>query len=84
MIPIRITCFLGVVLGGLFLPLWLFVILICAYAFLFTPYELIPLAVLIDAEFGDAAQGVWYVYTLATVLVLVCSVYIKPYLRFYR
>jgi hypothetical protein len=80
---IRAISFIGVAIGALFLPLWSFVILAVLYAFVFSGYELIVLSVLIDAQFGDTGAGVWYAYTLSASLVLLVSVYLKPYLRFY-
>jgi hypothetical protein len=84
MTPVRIISFLGIVLSALFLPVWLFALLTLVYAFLFSPYEVLVLAVLVDAQFGDVGLPVWYAYTLVASLVLLFVVYLKPYLRFYK
>lgn len=83
MIYVRTLSFIGVIIGAFFLPFWVFVILAFFYAFLFSGYELIPLTVIIDAQFGDPEVGIWYAYTLASSLILIASVLLKPHLRFY-
>lgn len=80
---LRATCFLGVVLTTLFLPLPLFIVGALVYAFLFSPYEVLALAILVDAQFGDTETPMWYAYTLVASLALLISVYAKPFLRFY-
>lgn len=84
MIVIRILAFGVVVTGALFLPFWYFVPLACVYAFVFSPYELLILGVLIDAEFGDPSLGMSYRYTLAITCIVLASFFLKPYIRFYR
>ncbi len=79
----RIFSFIIVVIAGLFLPLPVFVAVAFVYTLFWQSYELCVLAVCIDAQFGDTNIGVWYVYTLATMLILLSVVYLRPYLRFY-
>ncbi len=81
---IRISSFFAIVLIGIFLPLWVFVCGACIYAFFYIPYELLIVSVFIDAQFGDAHTGVWFVYTLVVIALLSLSILSKPYLRFYR
>jgi len=70
--------------GGLFLPFWYFVPCICIYVLLFrAPYELLVLAVCIDAEFGHGNALSAYWYTISVSLAIVIVQYLKPYLRFY-
>lgn len=80
----RAICFFGVVLTTLFLPLPLFVLTALVYAFIFSPYEVLAFAVLVDAQFGDTETPMWYAYTLVASLALLISVYAKPFLRFYQ
>ncbi len=84
MMMTRILSFIGVVLASLFLPFWFFILYACIYALIYGPLELLVLAVCIDAQFGDVKSGVWYQYTLAVVGILIISVSLKPYLRFYE
>lgn len=80
----RTICFIGIVLTALSLPLPFFVVLSFVYAFVFSPYELLPIAVLVDAQFGDTERGLWYAYTLTATVALLISTYARPYLRFYQ
>ena len=79
----RIFCFLGTVLIALFLPFWAFVLAALVYALVWNAYELLVLALFIDAEFGDRSQSIWYLYTLSVACILTFTLYSKPYLRFY-
>jgi hypothetical protein len=83
MIYIRVCTYVVVVLCGLFLPLWAFAIGVVCYALAFEPYELIVLAVCIDAQFGDATQSIWYLYTAITVSISTVVMFTRPYLRMY-
>ncbi len=80
---LRIISFIGITLVALFLPLWVFVCFALLYAFVFAPYELLILAVCIDAQFGDTARGVWFVYTGIAALVTLAVMAARPLLRFY-
>ncbi len=79
---IRIWCSLLMILVALFAPFWAFVILAFLYASVWTPYELLVLAVCIDAQFSNATVSVYW-YTLTVSIFLIMSVYVKPFLRFY-
>lgn len=79
----RILFCLGMILCALFLPFWIFVVLILLYTLLYNGYELIPISLAIDALFGEPGRGVWCMYTLATLSIVVIMVLIKPHLRFY-
>ena len=79
---IRVLLFMGVVGGALFLPFWYFVPLASLYAFFFSPYELLIVAVLVDAGFGDEKTLMGYYYTLAVSFILILTTFMKPYLRF--
>ncbi len=80
---IRIICFVFVTLVALFFPLWVFVCFALLYAFVFAPYELLVLAVCIDAQFGDTARDVWYMYTGVAALATLAVMAARPLLRFY-
>jgi len=84
MIVLRVSSFIGVLIAMLFLPLWIVVPIVCLYALVFTGYELLILAVCMDAQFGDMRHGIWYMYTLFVSVVLLCAIKIKPHLRFYN
>jgi hypothetical protein len=83
MIYLRTISFIGVTATALFLPLWVFVCVALVYALVFSPYELLVLGVCIDAQFGDVARGVWYVYTGVTALLTMFTMGVRPFLRFY-
>ena len=80
----RICFFLIVLLITLFFPLWAFILGAFLYALLYTPFEILILAVCIDAQFGDPSRGAWFLYTLSAGCVVLITVYIKPQLRFYQ
>lgn len=73
-----------VVLAMLFLPFWVSVCFMLLYAYVYSAYELLLIAVLIDAQFGSAENGLWYLYTLSASFILILTVYTKPHLRFYQ
>lgn len=79
----RIWCSVGMMLAALFLPFWVFALLAFFYACVWTPYELLAIAVLIDAQFGNPELGSAYIYTLVVSMFFVAGTYIKPLLRFY-
>ncbi len=80
----RVLLFFIVILTALFMPLWSFVGIAFVYALLYTPYELLILAVCIDAQFGDPYRGLWFLYTLSASGIVLITVRLKPQLRFYR
>lgn len=71
-------------LTALYLPFWCFAILACIYTCVWLPYELLIIAVLVDAQFGSAPFATSYLYTLTTSIFIVTSIYAKPFLRFYK
>ncbi len=79
---IRFAAFIVLILATFFLPFWVFVVGAIMYGIFFTPYELLILAVCVDAVFGEQASGnVWYLYTLLTSIIVFCIACIKPYVR---
>lgn len=80
---IRFVSFIALAMSALFFPWWVFACASLVYVLIFTSYELLALAVCIDAIFGDPNVGMWYVYTLTVSLLLVASSFVKPYLRMY-
>ncbi|HEU4677519.1 MAG TPA: hypothetical protein VFS75_02265 [Candidatus Paceibacterota bacterium] len=78
----RIIAFICLFFAALYLPLWLFALGAVAYAFTFRAYELLVLAVLIDAEFGEPGTGA-YRYTASVAIALLFAALVRPYLRFY-
>lgn len=78
----RIVAFLTFFILTTLLPVPLTVILMCAYALLWEGYELLFVAICLDAFFG---AGVPYPYfTIGTTILLVVSVWIRPRLVFYK
>lgn len=80
MIFLRCISFCVLVGIGFFLPMWVFIFTVLFYSLLFGPYEVLILAVCIDAQFGNA-EGVWYLYTVFTSGVTLAIVFIRPYVR---
>lgn len=77
-----VSCIVLFILSTL-VPLPLTVLLFCCYAFIWTDgYELLGIAVCIDAYFG-AAFAVPY-YTLATTVLLTFVAWMKPRLLVYN
>lgn len=70
-------------LVALFFPFWCFVLLAICYAVMWTPYELLIIAVCIDVQFGNASFLHGYLFTTLASVLLVLSVYTKPLFRFY-
>ncbi len=79
----RIISFIGITLAALFFPLWVFACLAPLYAFVFAPYEMLALGVCIDAQFGDIARGMWFIYTGIAALAMLAVMTVRPLLRFY-
>lgn len=79
---IRSTAFIVLILATFFLPFWVFIVGTIMYGIFFAPYELLILAVCVDAVFGEQSSGnVWYLYTLSASIVVFCIACIKPYMR---
>lgn len=83
MTVVRILSFIGLCACALFLPFWFFLPLAVAYALCFSAYELLIVAVFIDAQFGDTERSLWFLYTLSVAVILIVTTALKPYLRFY-
>lgn len=79
---IRISSFIAVTASALFFPLWVFVLTALLHAFVFSPYELLLIGVLIDAGFGNPGGGSYW-YTAAAAGVCITAAYLRPYLSFY-
>jgi hypothetical protein len=79
---LRFWCGVGMIPVALFLPFWMFGILAFFYACVWTPYELLIIAMCIDAQFGNPELHAYW-YTITVSIFLIMSVYIKPFLRFY-
>jgi hypothetical protein len=79
---IRILALSVLFLIGMLAPVWVAVPCALCYAFWVRAYELIPLAMVIDAYFGVAASAPYY--TLAATLVVVVMELVKPHLAVSR
>lgn len=81
----RIATFIILIFAALYLPFWIFMAAACAYALMVeSPYELLILAVCIDATYSDPARIVWYAYTLGVGILMVGTAMLRPYFSFYK
>ncbi len=80
----RLLFFIGLTLTTLMAPFWVFAVLTFVYALMWQSYELLILALCVDALFGDRSTGIFYQYTLFVAMALVMLFFIKPYIRFYK
>lgn len=78
----RTISFICITLSALFLPLWVFAVMVVGYVFAFGPYELLFLAVCIDSAYGSMGIGMWYSYTLTVSTVTIGILCAKPHVRF--
>lgn len=81
MTPLRIICFLILLFASVFVPPWILIPFVAAYAFRFHAYELIVAAACIDAYLG-LGMGAPY-YTLGVSVIVVFFEWLKPSLSFY-
>lgn len=79
---IRISAAVFIFGIALLAPVWVAALCALAYAFWVRAYELIPLAMVIDAYFGVAAHVPYY--TVLAVAVVVIMELIKPHLTVSR
>lgn len=80
----RVFLFIVLACTALLSPLWFFLICALCYALWKPAYELIFLAVLIDAQFGLYSAGFPYLYTVLTGGLVLILEYVKPNLTFYE
>lgn len=80
----RIIFFLILVCLATFVPTWVYVIAALVYALYFTAYELIILALCIDAYYGNFGISLVPYYVLATSVCLVCIEWVKPHISVYN
>lgn len=78
----RLVSFTFLCILATLLPLPISIVLVCAYALLWEGYELLLLAVFLDAFFGVGATLPYF--TLGTILLLVVSLWMRPRLSFYN
>lgn len=79
---IRVLSFIVVFLCALFFPFWVFLPAAVVYGFVYAPYELMLIGVLIDVQFGDVGTSTGYLYTAVTAVSAIMVVLAKPHLRF--
>lgn len=65
---IRLLSYIVVVIVGLLTPLWVFMPIALAYMYIYGPYEVCALALLIDVRFGDGVPGFQYWYSFLTIV----------------
>ena len=78
---IRIISFLFVLVSALFLPSWFFVLATLIYGFVYQPYELLLIAIMIDVQFGDVGNTLNYYYSGVVILISLILLFLKPQLR---
>lgn len=81
---LRILLFCILLLISVVVPTWLLAVIALVYALRYTAYELIPLALCIDAYYGMSFYGHLPYYTLCAILLLIVVEYIKPRLSLYN
>ena len=69
---------------ALVLPLWCFVLGVCLLVWVYTPYELLTIAVYVDVVFGSTPDHAAFLYTLSVCSALMLGLAAKPFLRFYN
>lgn len=80
----RFLFFLGIVFIVTLAPIWVFTIFICVYAFLYTPYELLFLAICIDGFYGVGNPFLIPYYTILSCSVVIFAEWIKPRISGYN
>jgi hypothetical protein len=79
----RIVGIIGLMLSALFAPFWFFILYGVAYAFVVkNAYELVLVAVCVDAVFGESTQGFWCMYTCAASVIIIVTAFARPYFTF--
>lgn len=77
---IRICACILLFISALLAPLWCFAIAALLYAFFFSPYEPLIMAVLIDAQFGDTSRDFPFWYTASVCSSIVLAFMIRPFI----
>lgn len=79
----RVAFFIAVLLAGFFLSWWAFLFIAILYTLFYRDtYELLVIAVIIDAMFGPHNSS--YFYTIVTGISVVSLQFMKQYFVFYR
>jgi hypothetical protein len=79
----RILSFILLGIVALYAPLWAFLLVACIYSFVYTPYEILIIAVAVDAQFSDMSTFFPYMYTMCVAVLSISVTLIKPKLRMY-
>ncbi len=77
----RILCFIFVCVIGLLAPLQIFLFCSLLYVFVWSSYELLVIACVVDVLFGTTTTS--FLYTISTGLLIAVSLLIRPYLSWY-
>ena len=80
---IRIIFLISICIGSIFLPLWFFALACFWYVIRYPGYELCIIALFIDGIYGRGDGITPYTYTLVAFVLTVCSILIKPHIKFY-
>ncbi len=81
---LRSIFFILLTASAAFLPVYLFAVAVLMYAFTYTAYELVLLAVFIDGLYSFGHPYIIPYYTLAICFVLICAEWIKPHISGYN
>lgn len=80
---LRFLFFFTLLIMGIFLPFWYFLLGSLLYVLLYPGHELFVIALLIDGVYGTSTSLFPYTYTIAVLSLTVFGIYVKPYLKFY-
>lgn len=81
---VRLVSYALLFLVALFFPFWVFLLLSIIYGFVYEPYELLIIGLIVDAQFGDVGQYESYTYTISIAILSTALFFIKPQLRIYK
>ncbi|MBY0310096.1 hypothetical protein K2Q16_03055 [Patescibacteria group bacterium] len=76
---VRLLSLALIIMGALFFPWWAVALMTIPYTTRYTGYELIAVAVLIDAFYGVFSRVPWL--TLCVVVIVLLMMFIRPRLR---
>lgn len=79
----RLSLFIVIIIIALSLPFPFFIIAVLLYVTRYTGYELLPVALCIDAQFGSSSLLHGYIYVASVGFLILSALLIKPLLNVY-
>lgn len=79
----RMAAYISIIFVALMSPWWFFGCCVFCYVLIWQGFELIPLAFVVDAQFGSTG-AIWYLYLSVTLVLVYGAYFAKPYIRFYQ